>query len=444
MTLVSVDLTQAARRQRDADGRRSPAIFAGSRQGVAVRGALGLGLAAGSLALPWLGLTLSPSLSAWHLRLSFGAVPLLHHISYGMILTALLVCASTSFLRSRGRPTACTRVVGWTFLACPLIFAVTTRLVGAATMFTLQSDASQTQIINSQFLTNNNIPPPTQFLGIAVDPKTLVFLYALRLGWYLLLVSGVLLAGRVARPSSWPQRIIGLLSTLAAVTVVVALVLGSMAQDRMNSGIQAIADGRPAAGVQLVASALRLNPSLAYNANLEQALGQAQGDEGLQTGLADYAEAVRPVGKDLTLLQKAQLFGEAIVDIPANSPAGTVVRADLATFLATATITSKNPDLLNLIGDQLGSPAVTFSVGRYYYEAGADSLSIAMLDRADHETANSEVRSLCRTYIALARLQQGNEAAFRSNIVAAVRADRLNENVYAREIAAGLYVPGAP
>jgi hypothetical protein len=444
MTLVSVDLTRAARRQRDADGRRSAAIFAGTRQAVAVRGMLGLGLAASSLALPWLGLTLSPSLSAWHLALSLGAVPLLHHISYGMMLAVLLACATVSFVRSKGRPTACTRAVGWAFLASPLIFAVTTRLVGAATMFTLQSDASQTQIINSQFLTNNNIPAPTQFLGVQVDPKTLVFLYALRLGWYTLLIAGVLLAGRVPWPSTWFQRSVGLLSALAALTVVAALALGAMAQDRMNSGIQAITDGRSASGAQLIGSALRLNPSLAYNANLEQALGQAQADEGLQTGLAEYTEAVRPVGKDLTLLQKAQLFGEAVADIPANAPAGKVVRADLATFLATATITSKNPDLLALVDDQLGSPALTFSVGRYYYEAGADSLAIATLEKADGETGNSEVRSLCRTYLALAWLQQGNEAAFRANIVAAVRADRLNENVYAREIAAGLYVPGAP
>jgi hypothetical protein len=329
-------------------------------------------------------------------------------------------------------------------VATPLVFVLTTRLVGAATMFTLQSDASQAQIINSQFLTNNDIPAPTQFLGIAVDPKTLVLLYALRLGWYLLLVSGVLLAGRLARPSTALQWLVGGVAAAATVTVVVALVLGSVAQDQMNSGIQAIADGRSAAGQQLLASALRLNPSLAYNAGLEQALGQAQGNEGLQTGLAEYAEAVRPVGKDLTLLQKAELFGEAVAAIPADSPAGIVVHADLATFLASATITSKNPDLLNLVGDRFDAPAVSFSIGRYYYEAGADSLAITMLERADAETANSEVRSLGLTYIALAWLQEGNEAEFRSHIVAAVGADRLNENVYAREVAAGLYVPGPP
>ena len=67
-----------------------------------------------------------------------------------------------------------------------------------------------------------------------------------------------------------------------------------------------------------------------------------------------------------------------------------------------------------------------------------------MLEQACDDTANSEVRSLALTYIALAWLRLDNEAEFRTNIVAAVRADRLNENVYAREIAAGLYVPGTP
>ena len=68
-----------------------------------------------------------------------------------------------------------TRAVGWAYLALPLVFVLTTRMVDTATMFTLQSDANQTQIINSQFLTNNNTPPTTQFLGVSFDAKTLCF-----------------------------------------------------------------------------------------------------------------------------------------------------------------------------------------------------------------------------------------------------------------------------
>lgn len=444
MSLSTVALARAARPQPRAEAHRPIGILAATRSAVAVRTTVAILLATASLTLPWLGLNLSPSLSALHLTFSLGAVPLLHHVSYGLVIGALTVGATVSFVRSKGRATRVTRAVGWAYIALPLIFVATTRLVGTATMFTLQSDAGQAQIINSQFLTNNDIPPPTQFLGFSVDAKTLSLLYALRLGWYLTLVAGIILAGRVGRPTTRLQWTALAGTGLAIVAVLVGLGLGAAAQSDLDDGMQAVATGRPAAGQALIASALRLNPAIAYDAGLQQALGQAQADEGHQTGLADYAEAVRPVGKDLTLLEKAQLFGEAVAALPARSAAAAVVQADLAGFLANATITSKNPDLLTLVTGQLGSPAVTFSVGRYYYEAGADSQAVAMLERTVHETANSEVRSLALTYIALAWLRLDNETNFRSNIVAAVAGDTLNENVYAREIAAGLYVPGSP
>jgi hypothetical protein len=120
------------------------------------------------------------------------------------------------------------------------------------------------------------------------------------------------------------------------------------------------------------------------------------------------------------------------------------VRADVDTFLATATLTSKNPDFLTLVATQLQAPAVTFSVGRYYFEAGADALAIQMLQHTYDATVNSEVKSLALTYIALSWQREGNESKFRAEIVAAVQADSLNQNVYAREVAAGLYLPGAP
>jgi hypothetical protein len=444
MSPTTVDLPAPATRLPDGATAGPAAIFAPSRHAVAVRTGLGLVLAAGSLAVPWLGLTLSPSPSAWHLTLSLAAVPLLHHLSYGFVVAVLTLCATISFVRSKGRVTVVTRGVGWSLFALSLLFVVTTRLVGAATMFTLQSDARQTQVINSQFLTNNNIPPPSQFLGINFDNKTLLLLFGLRLGWYLLPASGLLLAGRIGRPVTRAQRVAVTLSALAVVTVAVGLWQGAVAQSDLDNGVQAVATGRPDLARQDIAAALLLNPDTAYDPSLQQALGQAEANQGLQSGLADYAEAVRPVGKDLTLQEEARLFGKAIAALPADTPAGVVVRSDVAVFLGNATITSGNPTLLTLVTRDLGAPTVSFTVGRYYYEAGADSLAIGMLERADASTSNSEVRSLALTYIALAWLRQGNESKFRANIVAAVRADSLNENVYAREISAGLYVPGTP
>jgi hypothetical protein len=444
MSLSTVEQSLDVGRWSGAKTHHPVAILAETRAAVAFRAALGICLAVASLALPWLGLSLTPSLSSWHLTFALGAVPLLGHVSYGEATATLTLCAIVSFVRSRGRATRVTRAVGWAFIALPVVFMVTTRLVGTATMFALQSDANQTQIINTQFLTNSNIPPPTQFLGVSLDPKTLLLLFGLRLGWYLLLVSGIILAGRVGKPATRLQWAAVVASGLAALTVVAGLVLGSLAQSDLDNGIQAVTDGQAATGRSLIASALRLDPSMAYDSGLQQALGEADADAGHQTALADYAEAVRPVGQDLTLLQKAQLYGEAVAGLPDRSPAATVVRADLATFLAAATIKARNPDLLSLVGGELWSPALTFSVGHFYYEAGANSQAITTLERTAHETGNSEVRSLALTYIALSWLKLNNEATFRSNIVAAVQADTLNENVYAREIAAGLYVPGAP
>jgi hypothetical protein len=423
---------------------RPVAILARTKQAVAVRFAIGIVAAAGALVLPWVGLTLTPSLRAWNLTFSLGAVPLLHHLSYGSVVAFLTACAVVSFVRAGGRTTLVTHAVGWAYLALSLTFVFTTRLVGIGTMFKLEGDVNQTAIINSQFLTNSSTPAPTQFLGISFDGKTLVLLYGLRLGWYLLLVAGMFLAGRFGRPSGRAQWVAYSLSGLAVLVVAAGLVLGSMAQSDMDNGIQAVATGHPAAGQDLISSALRLNPETAYDPGLEQALGQAEADQGRTNGLTEFAQAVRPVGKDLTLLEQARLFGQAISALPVGSPASLVVQTQVVSFLSNATISVKNPNVLALAHGELGAPAVSFSVGRYDYEAGASSLAISLLQRAYAETDNSEVKSLALTYIALAWQRLGNESAFRTNIVAAVKADSLNENVFAREISAGLYVPGTP
>jgi hypothetical protein len=444
MSLTAIDRSTEHPTPVKGQPHRSMGLFAMTRQATAVRTSIGIALGLGALVLPWLGLNLSPDFSAWGVNFSLGAVPFIGHLSYGVVIATLSVCALVSFFRSKGRPTLVTRGVGWSYVALALIFVVTTRLVGTGTMFALQNDANQSQIINSQFLTNSNIPPPNQFLGYSFDAKTLTLLYALRLGWCFLLVAGLLLAGRLRRPSTRPQVVAYYAAGLAAVTVLFGLALGAAAQSDLDNGIQSVTIGRPVTGEQLIASALRLNPQLAFDTGLQQALGRAQANQGRKTGLADYAEAIRPTGKDLTLGEKARLFSAALAAVPADTPQGAIVRADADTFLATATITSKNPDFLTLVATQLQAPAVTFSVGRYYFEAGADSLAIQMLQHTYVETANSEVRSLALTYIALSWQREGNEAKFRSAIVAAVQADTLNQNVYAREVAAGLYLPGAP
>ena len=394
--------------------------------------------------LPWLGRALSPNFSAWNLRLSFGAVPLVGHLSYGALIFLLTACGLVSFARAGWRPTVVTRAVGWSYLLFALVFVLSTRLSGGATLFALQSDASQASIINSQFLTNNSAPPPSQFLGLRFDSKTMVLLYALRLGWYLLIVAGIFLAGRIRRPNTRPQRIAWWASAAAVAVTVAGLAFGLVSQSDLDGAVQAGAAGHPVTAENLAASAVRWNPQVAYDTGFERALGAAQADQGRTTGLAEYAQAVRPIGKDVTLLEQAQLFGRALRSLPPGSAAFGVVEADVVSFLANATVNAKNPALLDLAGGHLGSPAVSFTIGRFDYEAGDNALAIANLEQTVKDTTNSEVRSLALTYIALAWERRGNVGQFRHNVVAAVKADTMNENVYARELSAGLYVPGKP
>ena len=122
---------------------RPIAVFSRGRLAVAVRTSIGFVAAVGVLALPWLGRAISPSFSAWNLTLSLGAVPLVGHLSYGLVLAALTGCAFVSFARAGWQRTVVTRAVGWSYLLLALFFVVSTRLSGEATLFALQSDASR-------------------------------------------------------------------------------------------------------------------------------------------------------------------------------------------------------------------------------------------------------------------------------------------------------------
>ena len=328
---------------------RPIAVFAASRAAVAVRTAIGFAAAIVTLVLPWLGRALSPKFSAWNLGSPWCRPP---RRPSQLRRTHLppSACGLVSFARAGWRPTVVTRAVGWSYLLFALVFVLSTRLSGGATLFALQSDASQASIINSQFLTNNSAPPPSQFLGLRFDSKTMVLLYALRLGWYLLIVAGIFLAGRIRRPNTRPQRIAWWASAAAVAVTVAGLAFGLVSQSDLDGAVQAGAAGHPVTAENLAASAVRWNPQVAYDTGFERALGAAQADQGRTTGLAEYAQAVRPIGKDVTLLEQAQLFGRALRSLPPGSAAFGVVEADVVSFLANATVNPKNPALLDLAG----------------------------------------------------------------------------------------------
>ena len=217
------------------------------------------------------------------------------------------------------------------------------------------------------------------------------------------------------------------------------------AQSNLDDGIQAIATGQATAGLDDISSALRLNPDIAYDPGLQQATGAAQADQGRQTGLADYAEAVRPVGRDLTLPQKATLFSGAIAGSTRRypgrrgGPGGPRELSCECHHREQETRTCSNWS--RAISDRRSvvhrGPVLTTRRAPIRLPSRASS-------RPTSETSNSEVRSLALTYIALAWLRLGNEADSARISSQRSATDTLNENVYAREISAGLYVPGTP
>ena len=132
---------------------------------------LGLLAALCGLVLPWVGLTLSPSLSAWHLTFALGAMPLVGHLTYGEVLAALVIVA-----HGLGRPLRREADEHHSNLrvgprGTRLIFVVTTRVMGAEILFRLSTDTHRLDIVDRQILEYHFVPP-TSFLGFTPDATT--------------------------------------------------------------------------------------------------------------------------------------------------------------------------------------------------------------------------------------------------------------------------------
>ena len=254
--------------------------------------ALGLLLAFSSLIFPWLGLSLSPSLSAWNLTMALGSMPLIGHLTYGELIAAFAVAASASTIRSRGRPTNTTRLCGWALIVAPLFFLVSTRLIGSEILFRLTSDNSQTDIVDRQILQYHFVPP-TSFFGFTPDSTTAMVLNGLRIGWLLTLMSGGLLAGRLVNPLRHRRSALTALAGVALV-VVWGLTTGILAEAAKSDGVTAAQSGRSIQAEHDFERALTLNPQLRYDTQLDTELGQVQADQGQQGALTWFAKTASP------------------------------------------------------------------------------------------------------------------------------------------------------
>jgi hypothetical protein len=399
---------------------------------------LGLLLAFSSLLFPWLGLSLSPSLSSWNLTMALGSMPLIGHLTYGELVAALAVTASVSAVRSRGRPTNTTRACGWAMLATPVFFFLTTRLIGSELLFRLTSDNLQTEIVDRQIF-QYHAAPPTSYFGFTPDSTTTMVLNALRIGWLLALAGGALLAGRLVNPlrhRGWT------FTGLAGVSVVVAwgLTTGMLAEAAMSDGIAAAQSGHSVPAEHDFHRALTLNPQLRYDRQLNTELGQVQANQGQQGALAWFAKTASPPSGNEDIAQQILDYSRALSLAPSNP----VIKNDFAVSLADDMIGTQSPVDPSVVSTLDGMPFLSLTYGHYAYEAGDDSATIQFMDRTVANSNNGELLSVAYTYLALSEQRLGHPAAFRRDIVKAVALDTQNVNGLGREVAAGLYTPGSP
>lgn len=399
---------------------------------------VGLLAALCGLVLPWVGLTLSPSISAWHLTFALGAVPLVGHLTYGEVLAALVVVATVSAVRSGGKPTNTTRTCGWALVATTLIFVVTTRVMGAEILFRLSTDTTEAAIFHHQIL-QYHFTPPTSFLGFTPDATTSLVLDALRMGWYFTVVAGGMLAGRRVGPRRHRRA---KLAALIGVGVILAwgFTTGLLAEAARSDGIALQLAGRSLQAEHDFDHALSLNPQLRYDSALETELGQAQTDLGQQSALSWFAKAASPLATADGVAMQMLDYSQALSIAPTNP----VIENGYAIALSDDMIGVQAPLDPSAVSKLDDMAFLSFTYGHWAYEVGDDSSTIAFMDRSIAETGNGELQSLAYTYLALSEERLDHPAAFRQDIVKAVDLDRQNVNGLGREVAAGLYTPGTP
>jgi hypothetical protein len=366
-----------------------------------------------------------------------GAVPVLGHVSYGDVLLPIVAVVALSFVRSRGRPTNVTRACGWAMIVIPVIFVVTTRIMGGELLFRLSNDLAQTQIVDRQL--GYRFAPSPGFLGFTPDSTTMMVLNSLQVGWFLTVLAGALMAGRFVRPLRHRRTYVVALVAIGLL-LVWGFTSGLLAQAAKSDGVAAEQVGHPVLAEHDFERALSLNPGLRYDNQLEIELGHAQADQAEVNALTWLAAAESPPPTTIALNQQIFDFSQALASAPDNL----VVRSDFAVSLADDMNSTSTPLAPGSVSRLDSLPFLSFTSGHYAYEAGDESSAIAYLNQTVADTSNGELLSAAYTYLALSEQRLGDPHQFRQDIVKAVDLDTQDINALAREVAAGLLTPGTP
>jgi hypothetical protein len=392
-------------------------------------------LGGGALVLPWTGVELSPGLSAWKLHVSLDRVPLVGHVTYGAAASLLLVVALVSSWRAGWTRTATVRWCGLAIAFSPVLFVVTTRISGIELLFGLARSSGNISFLARNGATISQTSPATTFFGFGADTTTVLLLRSLRLGWYLCVTAGALMAGsrRLPRPGAFPAGA----ALAGALAVTTGIVCGLVGQADKLDGVQALAAGRPVVALNDIGAALSLSPQLAYDPAVAQTIGDADLELGRPSADAYFAEATaQPATNQPAVLKDIALLAKAC----SLAPGDAVIAAQYEQLLATG-VAQSGPLVFHYAAQRPVPLIVAWTTGLKLYHMGDNGLTIEYMHLVLDGTTSAEMKSYALTYIAFAEDRLGHVAAFRDDIVEAVVDDPDNVNVLAREAAAGLFLP---
>jgi hypothetical protein len=393
-----------------------------------------------TLLLPWLDLSLDPSLRSFNLSPGLARLQFPRAISYGLIVSVVLVIAVVSIVRAGWRPTIISGRCGWALLAIGVVFAASTLIGDGHVQWLLQSDGDQLQIFYNQIPSTSVLSPPANYLGANLNPATTNFINDIGGGVFFLLATGVLFAVGAPRRGGSVRRLPAACLGVVVAIVVIGLGTGWMAENQKVAGIQDEALGNPAGAEAHLHSALRWDPSLQYDPQLISALGQSEADQGNSGPLASFARANRPSAQYSLLVSSILLDEQAMAAAP-NNP---VIAESFASLLSHLSVLQRKPAVVLTTLPESRYPALTYTLGHYYYDTGDYQSAVRIMRRALAESPNKEFDSYALTYIALSEQATGQEIAYRRDIVAAVKDDTQVANGLARDVASGQYLPSRP
>lgn len=428
---------------------------AGANRSRVVMVAFGAACLGFALVLPWLSTALSVRSDAAQVHLRLPGLTWLDAVTYERLVVlavGLVVLGAGLELGGVARKTSLAGMATKSYRLGGLVAGIAAiglvlQLLSsdARTRLALQGDQSEFTLFTSQLTYRVPQPQVSQLLFLHLNRAQTSVLSALRLGWYLSLLGGVLLVvvpgGRDARMAPRPVRLTMRAGAVLLVSVLVgSFVVGSL-RGVIAGRVAAHAASLAAAGQSATASAryadaLSLNPELVFDPDVTAGLGRARLEAGLAAGSAGaYATALDQAAANDDAGAITTLKHALVID-----PGNAVLSRALTQLAITYAVKQQSPTALADLPDQVLQRAVSrFTRGRLEVTTGQLSSGTNDLRIAISLTHDGDLRSAALTVISAAQQSAGDLVTARRTLESALAADTGHDNVVARALAAGLY-----